>query len=126
MTMWYKWSLETSAATDELKARIRVPAASPWFEGHFPNEPVLPGIAQLGMVHDLLCRAFKRQMPIRQLNRVRFKQMIGPDQDVVITIRAIDADGGHSFRIIGDEGLICSGLMRLGVESLKDGSRERE
>jgi 3-hydroxymyristoyl/3-hydroxydecanoyl-(acyl carrier protein) dehydratase len=126
MTMWYKWSLENPPTTDELKARIRVPAASPWFDGHFPHHPVLPGIAQLGMVHDLLCRAFKRQLPVRKVSRVRFKQMIGPDQDVVLTVRAIDADGGHSFRISGDEGLICSGLMRLGVEQETDGSRKRE
>lgn len=124
--MWYEWSLDGPASNNELKAHIRVPAESPWFDGHFPHQPVLPGIAQLGMVHELLCRALKRQLPVRQVSRVRFKQMVGPDQAMVLTIRAIDADGGHSFRISGDEGLICSGLMRLATEPPTVDDRNRK
>jgi 3-hydroxymyristoyl/3-hydroxydecanoyl-(acyl carrier protein) dehydratase len=124
--MWYEWSLDNPASNGELKAHIRVPAASPWFDGHFPQQPVLPGIAQLGMVHDMLCRALNRRLPVRQVSRVRFKQMIGPDQAVVLTIRTADADGSHSFRISGDEGLICSGLVRLDGDQRTDGARKRE
>jgi hypothetical protein len=29
-------------------------AASPWFSGHFPDEPILPGIAILSMVSEVI------------------------------------------------------------------------
>jgi 3-hydroxyacyl-[acyl-carrier-protein] dehydratase len=123
MTMWYKWSLENPAAATEMKAHIRVPADSPWFDGHFPGAPVLPGVAQLGMVHDVLCRALNRELSVRRVSRVRFKRMIGPDQAVLVTIRTLDAKGGHSFRISGDEGLVCSGQIELAMEHRMDDPR---
>jgi len=47
------------------------------------------------------------------VSRVRFKQMIHPDQDLILTVKTGDKNSSHSFRISGDEGLICSGLIRL-------------
>ena len=116
MTLWYEWSFDNQGADGEVKAYIRVPADSPWFDGHFPDAPVLPGVAQLGMVHDLLCRIYSQDLPVRQVSRVRFKQMIHPDQALTLTVKAGDANASHSFRIAGDQGLICSGLIRLGAE----------
>ncbi|MCB2145511.1 MAG: hypothetical protein KQI81_03490 [Deltaproteobacteria bacterium] len=120
MTLWYEWSFDNQEADGEVKAHIRVPADSPWFDGHFPDAPVLPGVAQLGMVHDLLCRIYNQGLPVRQVSRVRFKQMIHPDQALTLTVKAGDADASHSFRIAGDQGLICSGLIRLGTEKQGD------
>jgi 3-hydroxymyristoyl/3-hydroxydecanoyl-(acyl carrier protein) dehydratase len=114
--MWYECAFDNPGSDGEVKAHIRVPADSPWFDGHFPEAPVLPGIAQLGMVHDLLCRIYDQALPVVQVSRVRFKQMIQPDQDLTLTVKTGDATAGHSFRIAGDQGLICSGLIRLGAE----------
>jgi 3-hydroxyacyl-[acyl-carrier-protein] dehydratase len=111
--MWYEWSFDKLVTDGEIIAHIRVPANSPWFDGHFPEAPVLPGVAQLGMVHDLLCRTLDRPLPVTQVSRVRFKQMIHPDQALILTVKTGDKNGSHSFRISGDEGLICSGLIRL-------------
>ena len=115
--MWYESCFGNKVGNQtipgEIQAHIRVRADSPWFDGHFPETPVLPGVAQLGMVHDLLCQASKRHLPVRQVSRVRFKQMIRPDQALILTIKTMDTGGRHSFRITGDQGLICSGLMQL-------------
>ncbi len=112
MTMWYECTLDNQTP-DEGTAHFRVPADSPWFDGHFPGSPVLPGIAQLGMVHDLLCRVLGRRLPVRQVSRVRFKQMIRPDERLTLTVRESGAGESHSFRITGSRGLVCSGQMRL-------------
>ena len=117
MTLWYKIRFDNSADSlwekGEIHARIRVPADSPWFDGHFPGEPVLPGIAQLGMVHDLLCRAFDQQLSVARVSRVRFRQMIRPEQQLTLTVQRDQAGGGHRFRITGDEGSICTGHLLL-------------
>jgi 3-hydroxymyristoyl/3-hydroxydecanoyl-(acyl carrier protein) dehydratase len=33
----------------DLKATIAIPASGPWFEGHFPGRPILPGVAELAL-----------------------------------------------------------------------------
>lgn len=116
MRMWYKYMSDNQGGKDEIRARIQVPPDSPWFDGHFPEAPLLPGVAQLGMVHDLLIRIFKEKRPVTQVSRVRFKQMIRPHQSLVLTVKIGADDASHSFRITGDEGLICSGQMRLGAQ----------
>ncbi len=49
MTHDSKWycleKLETSPQ-NRIRAKVRVPADSAWFSGHFPGNPVLPGIAR--------------------------------------------------------------------------------
>lgn len=115
MTMWYEWSFDKQEADGEFTAHVHIPANSPWFDGHFPETPVLPGVAQLGMVHDLLCRVFNQRLPVKQISRVRFKQMIGPDQPLILRVKIDDDSARHSFRITGDKGLICSGTIRLGA-----------
>lgn len=116
MTLWYEWSFDNQQKNGEIKAHISVPGDSPWFDGHFPEAPVLPGVAQLGMVHDLLCLAMNQRLPVEQVSRVRFKQMIRPDRALILTVKTGDASGIHSFRITGDEGLVCSGQIRLSNE----------
>ena len=113
MTVWYECLFDKQVTDGEVMAHIRIPADSPWFDGHFPEAPVLPGVAQLGMIHDLLCRMLDRTLPVAQVSRVRFKQMIRPDQALILTVKTGDEGSNRSFSISGDEGLICSGLIRL-------------
>jgi 3-hydroxymyristoyl/3-hydroxydecanoyl-(acyl carrier protein) dehydratase len=114
--MWYEYMFDNQGEADEIKAHVRVPADSPWFDGHFPEAPLLPGVAQLGMAYDLLINILNEKRPVTQVSRVRFKQMIRPDQPLVLTIKPGAEGTRHSFRITGDDGLICSGQIKLGAQ----------
>jgi 3-hydroxymyristoyl/3-hydroxydecanoyl-(acyl carrier protein) dehydratase len=117
MTLWYESTFDSSNETGEISAHIQVPERSPWFDGHFPRMPLLPGIAQLGMVRDLLVRMHGPGTAVRRISRVRFKQMIRPGQAFRLTIKSGGHDGTHSFRITGDGGLICNGQIQLKTET---------
>jgi 3-hydroxymyristoyl/3-hydroxydecanoyl-(acyl carrier protein) dehydratase len=114
--MWYECLFDDQGEADQFKAHIRVPPESPWFDGHFPDMPLLPGVAQLGMAHDLLIRILGAWRPVTQISRVRFKQMIRPDQALLLTVKIGTEDASHSFRISGENGLICSGQIKLGAQ----------
>ena len=45
-----------SRQADELVAHAVVPAEAIWFQGHFPGLPILPGVAMLALVEDVLSR----------------------------------------------------------------------
>jgi 3-hydroxyacyl-[acyl-carrier-protein] dehydratase len=108
--MWYE--IDSLARDgDAHKAIVRVPADSPWFDGHFPDRPVLPGIAQLAMVEDLLSRALPGGGRVVGLRRVRFKQAVGPGATLTVVARPqrgsiVDV----AFRILDGEALVCSGI----------------
>ncbi|HEY6000632.1 MAG TPA: hypothetical protein VI078_15200 [bacterium] len=91
---------------------VWVPADSPWFDGHFPGQPVLPGIAQLAMVADLIQSALGLPARVAEVSRVRFKQMILPGEQLQVSAEPRPGrDGAYAFRITRGETPVCSGTM---------------
>jgi 3-hydroxyacyl-[acyl-carrier-protein] dehydratase len=112
--MWYEITLRTVSDSIDLVADVTVPTASPWFDGHFPDKPVLPGIAQLEMVFDLIRQHAGRPLRLVEVNRVRFKKKIVPGDrlTVVATPRQAD-DTAYAFRLENAEGMVTTGTMRV-------------
>jgi len=112
--MWYQLIDIKSSEGREIRAEIQVPAESPWFDGHFPGEPVLPGLAQISMVFDVIQKASDGQWRASSVSRVRFKRMIRPaDRLEVLAVPLAKVGNGFLFRIQSKGDLVCSGVMRL-------------
>ena len=60
----YALSLQP-AGGDRIVATARVPADSAWYDGHFPGNPILPGLALIALVEEAVLR-FERE----RINRV--------------------------------------------------------
>ena len=83
-----------------ITATREMPAGSIWFDGHFPGNPILPGIAQLAMVVGVLEEALKRKVAVTRVSRIRFKTTIHPGEKVTIGIRSKPGDPmTYSFQI---------------------------
>ena len=91
---------------------FHIPAASPWFDGHFPNNPVLPGVAMLCMVQDLL-RKSTPQVMVKGFSRVRFRHIVRDNANIHVRIvpKANHGTNRYLFEITGNACLICSGTV---------------
>lgn len=109
---WYRLTAPNRPEAGGLVAEAAAAPDSPWFSGHFPGEPILPGIAQLSMVLETLRAAAGRKMRITGLRRVRFKQAVRPGERLNIYIQPNGkSTASHSFQIkIGDD-IACSGTL---------------
>ena len=115
---WYVLKFVTRSDKNEIEAEIQVPPESPWFSGHFPGDPILPGVAQIGMVKDVIQQARGQDLSISSVRRVRFKQIIRPDDKLnLIAAPLKENTGAYSFRILVENEVVCSGVMM--VEELK-------
>ena len=104
----------TRSDKNEISADIHVPPDSPWFSGHFPGEPILPGVAQIRMVFDTISKARSQEMKVTSVSRVRFKQIIRPDDQLkIIATPQEQKDGAYSFRIAVKDETVCSGVMTV-------------
>lgn len=112
--MWHVLgSIETSE-TGEWYTEVQVPSESLWFSGHFPGDPILPAIAQLGMIFDAVCKVSGFQFRIAGFSRVKFKKMIRPEDCLKITIVSKeDQEGVYTFRILIGDDIACTGSMAL-------------
>ncbi|MGD9330243.1 MAG: hypothetical protein PVJ53_02970 [Desulfobacterales bacterium] len=103
-------SQASSAVTMAREVVLR--ADSGWFQGHFPGNPVLPGIAQLDMVAETIRAALDPKIRLVGLKRVRFKRMIRPQESMAIRVDPVaDRPGSYRFQVSVDGQNACSGLM---------------
>jgi len=121
---WYELISIEKSELNLISADIQVPPESHWFCGHFPEEPILPGIAQLGMVFDAIRQLSERNLKIAAISRVRFKQIIRPGDRLKITAAPLRGDDEtFSFRIMVAGEVACSGVMALEHQTEKTGDR---
>jgi 3-hydroxyacyl-[acyl-carrier-protein] dehydratase len=112
--MWHSLNNLKKSSSGEVSAGIAMTADSQWFSGHFPGEPVLPGIAQLGIVVDALTQTSHEKPRIAGFSRVRFKQLVRPDDPLEVVISPVEAETGvYSFRLTTGSHLACSGIVKV-------------
>ncbi len=106
--------IPTQGTTENVHVQVQVPAESIWFDGHFPGRPILPGVAQLAIVVDVLAEVLGQPVFATHVSRVRFKQAIEPDVPISVVIESKKNDPmAYGFRISNDTELACSGFIKV-------------
>jgi 3-hydroxyacyl-[acyl-carrier-protein] dehydratase len=114
-----QWSLlrEVKAVDDNhIEALAEVPADSPWFSGHFPGEPILPGVALIDLVKqaiNLEAQKKGKQYNLNTLKRVRFTHPVRPGEvlSVNITGGGTGEEVVFSFKVADKNDIVCSGSI---------------
>ncbi len=65
---------------------IELNAAHSIFEGHFPNNPVTPGVVQMEIVKELLCEATGRNLALKKMGNCKFLAILNPATDAGVNI----------------------------------------
>lgn len=95
----------------KIVATVNIDGNSPWFSGHFPGDPILPGIAQLKMVADLVAKSGTGALCMTGLSRVKFRKIVRPGDALDIKVTLSDKKGQYIFKITNRDEDVCSGWM---------------
>jgi len=99
----------------DITAKAEVLPDSPWFSGHFPDDPILPGIALLSMVFDAVTQAHPRKCIITGVKKVRFKRVVNPNDRLVIkVIKNKEKALSYVFKITCKHEVVCTGTLLTG------------
>jgi len=109
---WYSILGLRASDDDKMILDAEVLPDSPWFDGHFPENPTLPGIAQLEMAIDAIRLVSKQNLSVTGFRKIRFKRVIRPGEKLkVIATPRKSQEGSYAFRILAEDELACNGVL---------------
>lgn len=73
-----------SAEDGAIDAEIRLNPKHEVYDGHFPDQPVVPGVIQLQIVKEILEDALKKELFMETISNAKYLKMIVPDKNVTI------------------------------------------
>lgn len=71
---------QTEIHTGHISAIVRLNPEHPVYDGHFPGNPVVPGVCQVGMVKEILSSALQRDFLLTDSKMCKFINMINPKE----------------------------------------------
>jgi acyl-coenzyme A synthetase/AMP-(fatty) acid ligase len=104
---------DTASATPRLEFALRVPANLFYFDGHFTDAPLLPGVVQVEWALHFARLHLDLPAQFRAVHALKFQQPVLPDRPVRL---ALEYDAGKSslqFRYLSDAGQHASGRILL-------------
>jgi 3-hydroxymyristoyl/3-hydroxydecanoyl-(acyl carrier protein) dehydratase len=101
---------------NKIEALVHVPIDSPWFLGHFPGAPILPGVALIHVVEQAIEKSAEgkgHEIHLDALKRVRFTQPVRPGENLSLHITSENAGEKtlFSFKVDNKENVVCSGML---------------
>jgi 3-hydroxymyristoyl/3-hydroxydecanoyl-(acyl carrier protein) dehydratase len=85
-------------APDRAECFLRLPPEYPGFQGHFPGEPVLPGMCHLALAVHAAGAAFERVMRLSTVLKARFSRKVVPGEELRILL-TLEGDAGGPIRV---------------------------
>jgi hypothetical protein len=98
---------------DQATINLRLPNGLSWFDGHFPQSPILPGIVQLHWVCELFYRHFGDRYLLGRKLRVKFRQVITPGTSLDLALRLNARGDSLEFEYRSAAGTHASGAYQV-------------
>lgn len=88
-------SLESTG--QDIKAELLINASHKIFEGHFPGQPVVPGVCMMQMVKEIIETATQKKTDLLKAHEMKFLAIIDPGQNNIISaaLKYTMEENGH-------------------------------
>lgn len=84
-----------------MDTKIEVTPDLPWFDGHFPGHPLLPGVVMLGWAIERADSLGLAAHALRRCARIKFQRPVLPGDNLDLNITARDQSAKFIFRTAG-------------------------
>ena len=76
----------TKADENIINAQVKINKSHPVFKGHFPGNPVTPGVMQLMLVKHIIEKQTGKSLKLKALNRAKFLAVLNPNESPVFNV----------------------------------------
>ena len=108
--------------SDNIRFQFCFDVAEPFFAGHFPGQPILPGIFQLEMARACAEWTLERECVIREVTKAKFLRPIRPGELVEVNLKLSEQPDGIVAHARFSVGTQAAGESQLRLET-RDGAK---
>jgi 3-hydroxymyristoyl/3-hydroxydecanoyl-(acyl carrier protein) dehydratase len=106
-----------SCNAEQVELQLDIRADLPWFNGHFPDAPVLAGVVQLDWAVHYSRQYFPQLNAVLSVEVLKFQQMIRPGKQLVLVLqRSAPQTVLFSYRAIDGQQL-ASGRLKWSLHA---------
>jgi len=88
-----------------------ISGSNPYFDGHFPGLPILPGVAQIEMIIRFASRYFGGGIALSEMRRVKFTNLIRPDTALRLKLNKKEKAISFTLSAVKDEAVCSNGTL---------------
>jgi 3-hydroxyacyl-[acyl-carrier-protein] dehydratase len=95
------FSIESlDVAEGAIHSRVRIQADHQIFNGHFPGQPIVPGVCMIEMIKEIVEKCEQRTFLLQGASNIKFLSIIDPRQNNLINATvAIEARETNTLKI---------------------------
>ena len=99
---------EANSATPEMT--FFIPSIFSGFDGHFPGQPVVPGISQLLMAQVAIEKFYNKTMVIQSITRAKFIAQLSPEVSIKVVwkTKVSDEKTVYVCKLLVDSDIVSS------------------
>jgi len=71
---------------NQIDSAIRITDTHEIFEGHFPNQPVVPGVCMMEISKEIFQQHFNRKIQLEHGGQTKFLQLLVPNNEALINV----------------------------------------
>lgn len=105
--------LTVESTTDTAVMRLHVDESLSWFDGHFPEQKVLPGVVQIDWAGKLGRALFVHDNRFKQLTNIKFKTMVMPDTQMDLELIYDEEKGRLKFHYFNESESFSIGSFKF-------------
>lgn len=83
----------------EIKATVKLNAEHEVFKGHFPGNPVMPGVCMIQMIKELVEKAMEKALFLSVASNVKFMAIINPEKNETIQLSLTLTEDGDILKV---------------------------
>ena len=103
--------LDSISSENEIKYKIFFNKGCNFYNGHFPDFPITPGVVQLYIASELANHCFKINTIAGQIKKIKFSNIIHPD--TIIELSLIKKESGIEYKYSDATTTYSSGILPI-------------
>lgn len=102
------WTSMPSENSDTLIYKGKIPLDLIYFNGHFADFPLVPGVIELQWISDLAAQFTWGKQSITRIENLKYQQFIRPNDEVIVELKYDSEKNKLNFKISNQEAATCA------------------